>query len=49
MSGVLLLGSRRSLRRSGMPFLGLEEELKEEWSAPPWALGGAWGGVDAPP
>ena len=26
---------------SGLLLLGLEEELKDEWSAPPWALGGA--------
>ena len=29
------LGSRKSLRRSGLLLLGLEEELKDEWSAPP--------------
>ena len=37
------LGSRRSFRRSGVLVLGPEEELKEEWNAPPWARGGALG------
>ena len=36
---------RRSLRRGAEPLLGHWEELKQGWRFPPWALGGAEGGV----
>ena len=41
------MGTGRSLRRGAELFLGLQEELKEGWRAPPWALGGAEAGVES--
>ena len=40
------MGSGRSLRKGAELLLGLWEELKEGWRGPPWALGGAKGGVE---